>query len=195
MRIGLLGGTFDPVHNGHTYLAGEVKKRLLLSKVIFIPAYIPPHKDKTFITPPQDRLKMLKLALEGRKGFALSDVEIKRRGKSYTVDTIKFFRRKYGNTARIFFITGSDSLRIIDKWKRLTDMTKICEFVVIKRPGFSLKKTRKAFTVMDIHAKDISSSEIRKKAAKGETLKGLLPVKVARYIKKHRLYNRPSHVG
>ena len=117
MRIGILGGTFDPVHNGHIYLAKKVCQRLKLSKIIFIPAYIPPHKKGTKVTQARHRHNMLKLAIRGNKIFKISDMEIKRKGRSYSVQTLRQLRKRYGQKAEIFFITGSDSLQELDKWK------------------------------------------------------------------------------
>ena len=111
MRIGLLGGTFDPIHNGHLYLAKKVSSKLSLEKIIFIPTYLPPHKTDVKITPARHRYNMVRLAIAGNKRFEASNIEIKRKGRSYSVETLRQVRKRYGNSAEIFFITGSDSLQ------------------------------------------------------------------------------------
>lgn len=188
MRIGILGGTFDPVHNGHLHLAKKVFQKLSLDKVIFIPTYIPPHKKGIKVTPARHRYNMLKLALKGHKNFSISDMEIKRKGRSYSVETLRRLRKKYGQKAELFFITGSDSLKELDKWKRLKEILSLCKFVVAKRPGFSIKKAPKSFVFLKINAKDISARGIRKKIRSGKSINNLIPGAVKRYVYKYKLY-------
>ncbi len=114
MKIGILGGTFNPVHIGHLILAEEVREKLKLDKIIFIPTALPPHKDNMDIAPAGDRLKMLKLAIKGNKFFGVSDIEIKRKGRSYTIDTIKELKNKFVND-ELYFIIGSDLLKYINE--------------------------------------------------------------------------------
>jgi|GEM_PF-305597 len=194
IRIGILGGTFDPVHNGHIYLAEKVCKKLSLDKVIFIPAYLPPHKKGQKVTSARHRFNMLKLAIKGRKNFRLSDMEIKRKGRSYSVETLRRLRRKYGCKAELFFITGADSLKDLDKWKDLREILALCKFVVVKRPGFGASKVPEGFIFLDINAKDISATEIRGNINLNEPLGGLLPGPVKRYIQRYAVYAALSAV-
>lgn len=188
MKIGILGGTFDPVHNGHIYLAEKVSTILSLSKVIFVPAYIPPHKTSKNITPSRHRYNMLKLAVKNNRKFSVSDIELKRKGKSYSIETIKAFRKKYGPKAELVFIAGSDLISELDKWKDLDEVFKACRFTVIERPGFKINKVLKGIFPLKINAKDIQSSVIRDGIRNNRPLKGVMPGKVVEYIKKHGLY-------
>jgi len=187
-RIGIFGGTFDPIHNGHIDLAKKALKKIDLDEIIFIPTYLTPHKIGVKITPAIHRYNMARLAVSGVKGLKVSDMEIKRKGHSYSVDTLRTLRRKIDRSAEIFFITGSDSLRDIDKWKDLDKILELCEFVIVKRPGFILKSMRREFTVIDIKAKDISASAVRERVKQGLSIANLVPKKVQSYIKSKRLY-------
>ena len=188
MRIGILGGTFDPIHNGHIYLAKKVLKGLSLDKIIFIPTYLPPHKKNKRITPARHRYNMVRLAIGGNNRFHISDIELKRKGRSYSIETLSKLRKRYGKNAMIFFITGSDSLKELKKWKNLKGILKLCKFVVVKRPGFPIKNMHSNFTALRINAKDISARDIRKKIRNGRSGNQAVPKKVYSYIKKQALY-------
>lgn len=188
MRIGVLGGTFDPIHVGHLYLARKVLKKLSLAKIIFIPAYLPPHKKNIKVTTARHRCNMVKLAIANRKKLKVSDIEIKRKGRSYSVRTLQQLKKKYGRSVELFFIAGSDSLDELDKWKDLKEILRLCKFVIVKRPGCAIKKVPRQFMILRINAKDISSSDIRKRIKKGQPVKRLVPAKVRRYIDRHLLY-------
>ncbi len=116
MKIGVLGGTFNPVHAGHLILAEEMREKLGLDQVVFIPTCIPPHKQAKGIAPADDRMAMVKLAIKGNRSFSVSDVEIKRQGASYTIDTIRQLKKSYPRDELIFII-GSDLLKYLDDWK------------------------------------------------------------------------------
>ncbi len=188
MRIGILGGTFDPVHEGHLYLAKKVLKKFSLNKIIFIPTYSPPHKKNVKITKATHRFNMLKLAIGNNKNFELSDIEIKRKGRSYSVETMRKLREKYGNSVDLFFITGSDSLKELSRWKNLKEFLKLCKFVVVKRPKCPIKGDLSNFIVLNIDAKDISATDIRNRIKKGCSINKIIPKKVIPYIKRYRLY-------
>jgi len=188
MRIGLLGGTFDPIHLGHLYLAKKVRDKLSLDKVIFIPTNLPPHKKNVRVTQARHRYNMVRLAIGNYKRFEASDVELKRKGRSYSVETLKHFRKRYGASVEIFFITGSDSLIALDKWKSFNRILRLCKFVVVKRPRFKIRGTSSGFMTLDIDAKDISSTKIRNKVKNGRRIGRFVPKEVERYIQKYNLY-------
>ncbi|MBU1933345.1 MAG: nicotinate-nucleotide adenylyltransferase [Candidatus Omnitrophica bacterium] len=188
MRIGILGGTFDPIHNGHLYLAEEAIKKLNLDKIVFIPTYLTPHKSGSKITHTEHRYNMARLAIAGRSAFELSDIEIKRKGKSYSIDTLRQLNEEYGRDAEMYFITGSDALRDLDKWKDLDGILKLSRFVLARRPGFVVEGSMPGFVILDIDAKDISASDIRRRIRDGLDITGLVPGKVRNYIETNRLY-------
>lgn len=188
MRIGILGGTFDPIHNGHLYLAEEAIKKLNLDKIVFIPTYLTPHKSGSKITHTEHRYNMARLAIAGRSDFELSDIEIKRKGKSYSIDTLRQLNEEYGRDAEMYFITGSDALRDLDKWKDLDGILKLSRFVLARRPGFVVEGSMPGFVILDIDAKDISASDIRRRIRDGLDITGLVPGKVRDYIETNRLY-------
>ncbi|MEE8317448.1 MAG: nicotinate-nucleotide adenylyltransferase [Candidatus Omnitrophota bacterium] len=188
MRIGILGGTFNPIHLGHLYLARKVLDKLSLEKIIFIPTYLPPHKKNTGITEIRHRYSMVRLAIAGNRSFEVSDIEIKRKGRSYSVETLRQIRKRHGDSAEIFFITGSDSLKELDSWKGLKEILMLSRFVIVKRPGFAIRNISRDFIMLDVDAKDISASSIRKMIKKGEPISGVVPKEVVSYIKRHGLY-------
>jgi len=169
-------------------MARELCKRLTLRKIIFIPAYIPPHKPDTRISSGTHRRNMVKLAIARSKKFELSDIELKRKGRSYSVDTLRQLKRRYGKRAQLFFTTGSDSLKDIDKWRDIEEILKLCTFVVVKRPGFSMRNIDPRFLSLDIKARDVSSSDIRKRLKQSKPIASLVPLSTKRYIEQHRLY-------
>jgi nicotinate-nucleotide adenylyltransferase len=213
IRIGLLGGTFNPIHTGHLRAAEEIVEQFQLKKIIFIPARIPPHKVATKVIPAVHRLTMVKLAIQENRHFSVSDLELKRKGKSYTIQTITSFRKQYGGDAHLFFILGEDAFRDIKIWKDYRTIFSLCDWIVMKRPG-DLKKTPEEIIPVDlkrdfcyeskekilIHRSnhriyfaeitllDISSSKIRERIRKGESIRYLLPERVKDYIEKNRLY-------
>ncbi|MCK4422630.1 MAG: nicotinate-nucleotide adenylyltransferase, partial [Candidatus Omnitrophica bacterium] len=129
MKIGILGGTFNPVHLGHLILAQECQQKLKLDKVVFIPAKIPPHKTRRMIIDAGDRYQMLKLALRGNSCFEVSRIELDRQGsKSYSVDTLSLLKKKWGDEVNLFFITGADALAELHSWKDMDKIFKIARF-------------------------------------------------------------------
>lgn len=187
MRIGILGGTFNPVHIGHLILAQYALGELNLDKIYFVPANIAPLKSRLGLISPAHRLNMLKLAVRNNKKFRVSDIEIKRGGVSYTVDTLASFR-KTGN--EIFFISGSDSLGQLSRWKDFQRIQKIATFVVAARPGFRLKTKKHGIKFINIPKMEISSSLIRARLRAKKDVTQLVDIKVLRYIKDKRLYEK-----
>lgn len=212
-KIGLLGGTFDPVHNGHLQLGDRVLENYNLDKILFIPASTPPHKNEA-VSAVGHRLQMLKLAISGNRRFDFSEIEISRQKVSYTFDTIQELKSCGGTEVLYHFIIGYDALSEIETWYRWQDLLVVTNFIVAVRPGFSLKEIeqlleRNGFSPEDGGADrwigeqtgneilflageiaDISSTEIRSRIASRKPWADLVPPLVADYIISNRLYDK-----
>ena len=198
MNIGVLGGTFDPVHNGHIIVAEEVKNRLNLVEVIFVPTGQPWLKAAVPVTPAEHRLQMLSLALADIPYFKLSTIEVERAGPSYTFDTMLELREKLGSEDEFFFILGWDKLYELPQWREPSRLIKACYLVAVPRPGCSRPKLKnlestvpgisQRVMLLDKPKIEISASEIRERVVQGLSVRHLVPESVNRYIKKHRLY-------
>lgn len=188
MRIGILGGTFNPIHLGHLVLAEEAKEKLGLDKVIFVPAYIPPHKKDEEIAQAADRSKMVKLATEDNPSFEVSPFEIDAKTTSYSVETLREFKRIYGEDTKLFFITGADSLGELFSWKELDEIFKLSQFIVANRPGYNVANVPKEIEVVTITPLEISSSQIRRKIKENKSIRYLVPERVREYVVAKGLY-------
>lgn len=189
LRIGLFGGSFDPVHKAHIKLAEAAKDEFRLDKIIFIPARIPPHK-KRKLAPAADRLKMISLALKNRACFCVSPYELDKKSISYTFRTVRHFRRKYPR-ADIFFIMGSDSLKELKTWKKPEEILASCRLIVFRRKGIKIKPSRNLNAKILFSRKTlpgISATEARSAAANRRKLESLVPAQAACYIRKKGLY-------
>lgn len=185
MKIGILGGTFNPPHIGHLILAQEVLQKLGLDKIFFIPTNKPPHKESHNVTA-TDRLTMARRVIGRDKRFAVLDLEIKRGGVSYTIDTVRELKKLYPR-ATFFLIVGSDLARDFPTWKYFEGLKKAVSIVVAKRRAYPLERKTK-FIVVDIVQMGISSSYIRTLIKRGFSVQYLVTENVARYIEKHKLY-------
>ena len=198
MNIGVLGGTFDPVHNGHLIVAEEAKTQLNLAEVIFVPAGQPWLKADRPISPAEHRLQMLRLAIADKPYFKLSTIEIERAGPSYTIDTIAELQGQLGNGDELFFILGWDSLAELPQWREPKRLIKMCYLVAVPRPGYPRPKLKaleasipgisQRVMLMKEPEIDISASVIRDRGARGLPIRHLVPEAVNRYIKEHGLY-------
>lgn len=188
MRIGILGGTFNPIHIGHLILADEALSKLKLDKVVFVPAYMPPHKSVDSDIKPQDRLKMVELAIADNPSFEASSFEIGRKKTSYSIDTLKEFRNTHGADVQLYFITGSDLLKDLFSWKNVNDIFKISKFIVANRPGYPVKDVPKEAEAVVITPIEVSSEDIRRRIKAGRSIRYLVPEKVRGYIQDHALY-------
>ncbi len=188
MKVAILGGTFNPIHNGHLALADTAVETFVLGKIIFMPTYIPPHKDIEKIISADDRFNMAELAIEGNDKYEASRLEINRRNVSYSVDSISYIKKIYPKDTEIFFLIGSDSAAALDTWKNIDKVFSICRFVVGLRAGHTLETKDKNIEIMPMEPVDISSTEIRAMLKQGKDIHGLVPEKVADYIEKNRLY-------
>jgi nicotinate-nucleotide adenylyltransferase len=188
MRIGILGGTFNPIHVGHLILAEEARFKLKLEKVVFVPAFVPPHKSSAEIISAGDRLEMVRLATEDNSAFEVSTFEIESKKRSYSIDTLIEFRGIYGENSELCFITGSDSLKDLFSWKNINDIFKISKFIVANRPGYPMKDIPKEVDTVVITPIEVSSLDIRKRLMDGRSIRYLVPEKVRKYIHDHKLY-------
>ncbi|CAB4551622.1 MAG: nicotinate-nucleotide adenylyltransferase [Actinobacteria bacterium] len=188
LRLGVMGGTFDPIHLGHLVAAEAAAEHFNLDSVIFIPAGDP--WQKTTYASAQDRLAMTKLAVAGHSNFQISTIDIDRAGPTYTIDTLQ----ELGNLepgAELFFITGADSLSGIGSWKQVEKLWPLATFVGVSRPGHSLKAPAYAearIELLEIPALSVSSTGIRAKVNSGESIDDLVPEAVSQYIKDQNLY-------
>ncbi|MBM3247959.1 MAG: nicotinate-nucleotide adenylyltransferase [Candidatus Omnitrophica bacterium] len=187
-RIGIFGGTFDPIHNGHIMIAEEVFKELNLDKIIFVPANIPPHKLHIKIANAQDRYNMTKLAVDYNDNFEVSDIELKRQGPSYSIDTINELKENIKQDAEFYFIIGSDSIPELRYWKDFNKLLKIVKFVVVNRPRHGFKGVPPGALRIQLRGMDISSSKIRNRIKEAESVDSLVPEEVKQYITKQGLY-------
>jgi nicotinate-nucleotide adenylyltransferase len=199
-RIGLLGGTFNPVHSGHLALAQSAFEGYDLDKVIFIPCRKPPHKDTAPLVPAEHRLAMLEMAIEDDIRFEMSRIEIEREGPSYSIDTVSWFAGQYPGQ-ELLFIIGADTLPELHLWKDIGKLLEICRFISFERPGtdtelltperIKLPEPWPDKLLGDLSKGmrfEVSSSELRYRIAEGFSIKYLVPQSVEMYIAEHSLY-------
>ncbi|MGY0694317.1 nicotinate-nucleotide adenylyltransferase [Virgibacillus sp. FSP13] len=184
-RVGILGGTFDPPHLGHLLIAEEVKNKLELEEIWFIPSYEPPHKQKAR-TRAADRVAMVNRAIANNKDFQVNTIEIDRLGKSYTFDTMNLLNDTYPDIT-FYFIIGADMVEYLPKWDRIDELMDIVKFVGVKRKGYQLH-TNYSIIELDIPMIDVSSTLIRDRLKSNQSVKYLLPEKVETFIKEKQLY-------
>ncbi len=198
MDIGVLGGTFDPIHNGHIIVAEEVRARLNLAEVLFVPAGQPWLKEGTPISAAEHRVQMVRLAISEQPYFKLVTIEIDRAGPSYTVDTVAELEAHLSAEDELFSILGWDSLAQLPQWKEPSRLIKMCRSVAVPRPGYLLPNLKSLEAVvpglsqrlilLDRPEIDISATEIRNRVAQGLCIRHLVPEQVDEYIRQHRLY-------
>jgi len=189
-RIGILGGTFNPIHLGHLLIAQDALEAAGLDRVLVIPAATPPHKALAGNASATHRQRMVALAIAGDKRFALDDREIRRGGKSYSVDTLAELHAEHPS-ADFYFIIGADSLGELHLWKDARQLVKLCRFIAVTRPGYVPKPARLAglrYRLLDTHRCAIASRDIRARLRQGRSIRYLVPDTVVRYIEAQKLY-------
>lgn len=200
-RIGVMGGTFDPIHNGHLVIAEEARMQFRLDEVLFVPSGNPPHKEEHESLDPESRYLMAVIATAANPRFKVSRMEIDRPGPSYTVDTIREMRRIYGRNTEVFFIAGADAVLEILTWKEPEKVLGEASFIVATRPGYDLRTLERSLPaaaggadasrrvlVMDVPALEISSTDIRKRVKGGRAIAYLVPEGVEKFIEKNGFY-------
>jgi nicotinate-nucleotide adenylyltransferase len=199
-RIGVLGGTFDPVHNGHLHIAHALRTALDLERVVWVPAGRPPHKTGQIVSSDRDRLAMLDLALAGSPVDQIDTIDLERSGPSYTADTLELLAESFA-PARLFFLMGEDSLRDLPSWHDPERLLRAAELAVAARPGVDADLAVVARQIPTVQGRvhviptkeiAISSSEIRRRVRKNLSIRGLVPAAVEAYIRDHGLYTQQA---
>lgn len=199
LRIGIFGGTFDPIHLGHLVLAEQCREQCRLDEVWFVPARNPPHKTRTDITPPEQRVEMLEYAIAGHERFRISKIELNRAGPSFTVETLQQFRDE-SPERELFLLLGADSVHDLPTWREPQRILQLANVVAVNRgdrPGFQPEKLASHFSpaelqriqAVQIPGLDISSSDIRERVRAGRSVRYLAPRAVEVYIAERRLYS------
>ena len=200
MRVGVLGGNFDPIHLGHLKIAEEVRLKLDLERVLFIPTGQPRLRTDKYLSPVADRLRMVELATSDNPYFQVCDNETRRGGPTYTVDTLIELRGSLGTDASLYFIVGVDILRRFHDWKEPERVLELCNVVVVTRPGHedfdwpawlvTFPQAADRLTRLDTTMVDISGTEIRRRSGQGKSVRKLVPASVAEYIQERNLYTQ-----
>jgi nicotinate-nucleotide adenylyltransferase len=196
-RIGIMGGTFDPIHHGHLVAASEVAGRFELDEVVFVPTGQPYQKEGSGVSSAEDRYLMTVIATASNPRFTVSRADIDRPGPTYTIDTLRELHALYGPDAELFFITGADALAKILSWKDALEMLSLARFVGVTRPGFELSDAHlpaDSVTLVEVPAMAISSSDCRARTSDGKPVWYLVPDGVVQYIAKRRLYRGSGNV-
>jgi nicotinate-nucleotide adenylyltransferase len=193
-KLGIFGGTFNPIHIGHLIIAQESLYQYKLDRIIFVPAAIPPHKSKRDIALAQHRLRMVKLAATGNPLFEVSDIELKRNDKSYTIETIKYFQKKFSPQTELNFIIGLDALLEILPWKDAIELLDLCWFLVAPRKGLDINqldnRVKRRVRFINMEPVHISASEIRKRIRLQQPIRYYLPEKVYKYLIESSVYGK-----
>ncbi|MCG3150022.1 MAG: Nicotinate-nucleotide adenylyltransferase [Verrucomicrobiae bacterium] len=190
-KIGILGGTFNPIHLGHLLIAQDALEQVGLERVIFIPSATPPHKPLAGKVAAADRLKMVNLAIAGDPRFSVADLEIRRGGRSYSVETVAELRGHYPDL-EFYFIIGADSLNELHLWREADRLVQLCRFIAVTRPGYPPRPAKKLtglrYELLNAHPCEIASREIRARIAGRDSIRYLVPEAVRRYIERKKLY-------
>jgi len=195
--IGVLGGTFDPIHNGHLVIAEEARVRLRLDRVLFVPAQVSPFKQKQHTTSAAHRCRMIELAIADNPAFALSRVDLQRPAPSYTVDTLRLLKQEWGEGAQLYFIMGQDAIAGLLAWRAPAEIIRLARLVLMRRPGYApdiqsleaqLPGLHESLIILDSPELSVSSTDLRQRVAMGWPIRYQVPDDVMHYIMAHHLY-------
>jgi nicotinate-nucleotide adenylyltransferase len=189
MKIGVYGGTFDPIHNGHLIMARDAVEKLGLDEIVFIPNAVPPHRSGHKPAPDKARLDMVLAAIKEEAGFKADDIELRRGGFSYTIETVLALKEKYPAGTEICFLIGGDNVQELHTWRRIDELKRLVTFVVLGRGDHDAEH----FTMKLDRRVDISATEIRERVAKGQSIRYLVPDAVQEIIASHHLYKESPH--
>lgn len=196
-RLGIMGGTFDPIHIGHLACADQARETFNLDAVVFVPAGNPVFKKDKQVTPAAERMAMCRLAVESNPAFDASAIEIDRGGDTYTVDTLRQVRAHYPDNVELYFITGADAVFSIVKWRESSEIARLANLIAVTRPGYAMSEEKKHYlaeqteffvTYTEVTALTISSSDLRKRVAEGKSIRYLTMQRVLDYVESHGLY-------
>ena len=187
-KIALFGGTFDPIHIGHLLMARTAQEEMGFDKLIFIPCAVPPHRRSSTFFSVEDRIAMVRLAVAYNSAFEVSDYEVQKGGRSYSVDTVRHFRELYPSPVKLYFIVGGDAINQIHTWKDVDQIKKMCTFVSVNRPGYPRGEEKLKYHAVTMNGIEMSSTEIRKRILGGKTIQFLVPDTVLDYIRERHLY-------
>lgn len=199
MRLGIYGGTFDPIHIGHLRIAEEGREQMGLDRVLFVPNQVSPFKTDRTVTPGAARLEMVRLAIAGNPAFTASDIEIRREGPSYAVETLRALQGEFPG-AELFFLTGADAIRDLPDWREPEALLLLARFVGATRPGSDRDEVllalpeswRARITFIEMPGLDISGTNLRERVQAGRSIRYLVPAAVGEYINRHGLYAEPE---
>lgn len=195
-KLGIFGGTFDPVHTGHLAAAERVREDAGLDAVVFMPAGVPVFKLDQKVTPGEDRLEMCRLAIAGNPYFDVSDIEVRRQGNTYTYETLRQLRHHYPDNVELFFIAGADAILTVGKWRNAKELMQLARFIAMTRPGYSIDDAQKPDAAfLEVPGLNISSSYVRTCVETGKTIRYIVPEPVRTYIEEHGLYRRANSIA
>lgn len=195
MRIGVFGGTFDPPHHGHLIVAADVYAALELDRVVLVPSAVPPHKAETVQAPAETRLEMVRAAVRGDPRFEVDDLELRRPGPSYTVDTLRALQDRYPG-AELFFVVGADNVPELSSWREPEEVVRLARIVAVARGCESIDADAPfPFLSVPVARVEISATEVRRRVAEGRSIRYLVPDAVCAVVAREGLYRDPVHSG
>jgi len=198
MKVGILGGTFDPIHTGHLIIADEARYQLSLEKVVFLPAGKPYFKNDRIVSTKNHRLEMMKLGIKDNPRFEVSEIELEREGPTYSIDSLTMFKKELGGDVELYFLIGLDALSDMYKWKHPAKLIDMCQVIGLTRAGFSdfdwskierkISGASQKIKIIEVSQIKVSSTDVRMMVNSDISIRYLVPDAVIKYIEEHKLY-------